>query len=473
MKKLFLSLCLILTLFASESFSQFGNSRAIVENYSASTFIGRFATFPNGNCGSIDSGAYVGVIPCNLDGVANTPFYCLDLCTPISIGDTVKDSASTIPQAIYITDNYYPEKTSYPGKLANNNDEACAVQFAIWHFRNNLDPNSIITVDATTTATIIARANAIIADVNLNGGSSVHVSTIEIKPAVDPDKFYIETKDTANNPIAVSNITLTLSGSGSLSTYNVSTNGSGVSPDVTVTGASNGDVITASATVQIPGGVTYSGLSTVLQLLVLGKTTTGIRTAQTTWGALPVELSSFTASISGRDITLNWSTSKEINNSGFEIERYKNGIDVWERVGYVSGHGNTSSPQNYSFTNRNLTSGIYTYRLKQIDYNGNYEYHNLNGEVVVGVPNDFELSQNYPNPFNPETKISYQIPRDAYVSLKVYNNSGKEVATLVNNSVSAGYYTVNFNAANLSSGIYFYKLETEGFTKVMKMAVVK
>ncbi|MBK8981406.1 MAG: T9SS type A sorting domain-containing protein [Ignavibacteria bacterium] len=122
---------------------------------------------------------------------------------------------------------------------------------------------------------------------------------------------------------------------------------------------------------------------------------------------------------------------------------------------------------------KNLTSGIYTYRLKQIDYNGNFEYYNLNGEVIVGVPNNFDLSQNYPNPFNPETKINFQIPNESNVSLVVFDNSGKEVATLVNGNKTAGYHTVSFNASNLSSGIYFYKLETEGFTKVMKMALVK
>ena len=170
---------------------------------------------------------------------------------------------------------------------------------------------------------------------------------------------------------------------------------------------------------------------------------------------------------------MNWSTSSEINNSGYDIERFQNGINVWDKVGYVTGHGNSSVNQNYTFTDKNLTSGIYTYRLKQIDYNGNFEYHNLNGEVVIGVPNNFDLSQNYPNPFNPSTKIKYQIPSDAFVTLKVFDNSGKEVATLVNGSMTAGFHSVNFYGTNLSSGVYFYKLETNGFTKVMKMALVK
>ena len=476
MKKITFLIMLLVLSIASDSYSQYGNSRAIVNTNFNAQFVGRNVTFAHCNEGV--AAGYAGVIPATLDGVVNTPFYCLDVCTPIALGDTIKDSASSIPQAIYITNTYYPSRTTYPGKLANNNDEGSAVQLAIWHFRNNVDPDSItaITGGTVTVADFILRVKEIIADVNLNGGSTIQVSTLEIKPGSDPDDFYIETLDTAGNPIAVASITLAINGTGTLSQYTVSTNAFGVSDTVTVTGASSGDVISASATLEVPGGTTYSSaevLNPVLQLLVLGRTTTAIRSTETTWGALPVELSSFTAGISGNDIMLNWSTSSEINNSGFEIERYKTGTNAWDKVGYVTGNGNSSVSQNYSFNDKNLTSGIYTYRLKQIDYNGNFEYHNLNGEVVIGVPNNFDLSQNYPNPFNPSTKIKYQIPSDAFVTLKVFDNSGKEVATLVNGSMSAGFHSINFQGSNLSSGVYFYKLETNGFTKVMKMALVK
>ncbi|HRI85859.1 MAG TPA: T9SS type A sorting domain-containing protein [Ignavibacteria bacterium] len=452
------------------AFSQFGDSRAILTGVGD----GRNVDFQgNTPCYDGETG-FAGIIIATLDGVANTPFYCLDLCTGISIGDTAKDSASTIPQAIYITNNYYPELTSYPGKLASNNDEACAIQLAIWYFRNGLDVSTDIgNISGSNDAAIKTRVGVIIADVIANGGSTPQISTLEIKPGVNPDDFYIETKDTDGNPIAVTGIQLSISGTGSLSTNTVNTNASGISPDVTVTGASANDIISASGTVEVPGGVTYSGLNEVLQLLVLSRTTEATRTDQIEWGVLPVELTSFTANISGSNITLNWSTSEEINNSGYEVERFKTGINAWEKIGFVTGHGNSTVTQNYTYTDRNLTSGIYTYRLKQIDFNGNFEYFNLNGEVIVGVPNSFELSQNYPNPFNPETKINFQIPNESNVSLKVFDNSGKEVATLVNGNKTAGYHTVSFNASNLSSGIYFYKLEAEGFTKVMKMALVK
>lgn len=470
MRSIFSILFVLLFFSVSDSFAQFGTSRAILTGVGS----GRNVTITPSPCGDTSSG-FAGVINCNLDGVTNTPFYCLDLCTGISVGDTAKDSASTIPQAIYITNTYFPARTTYPGKLSNNNDEACAVQLAIWHFRNGLVISNVVSISANATA-IRNRANAIIADVNLNGLTSTQISTLEIKPGVDPDDFYIETKDTAGNPVAINNIQLSIIGSGTLSTNTVNTNASGISPDVTVTGALNSDVIRASATVQVPGGITYASLRPTVeatQLLVLGRTTTANRNAEITWGALPVELTSFTALVYNTNVDLSWKTSEELNNRGFEVERKEAGSGTWRNIGFVEGHGTTTTSYIYTFTDRNLSSGTYNYRLKQIDFNGNYEYYDLSNEVIIGTPAEFSLSQNFPNPFNPETKISFQIPTGGNVSLKVFDNSGKEVATLVNGSLPAGYHTANFNAASLSSGVYFYKLESQGFVKVMKMALVK
>ncbi|HAY34692.1 MAG TPA: hypothetical protein DCY06_11220 [Bacteroidetes bacterium] len=188
--------------------------------------------------------------------------------------------------------------------------------------------------------------------------------------------------------------------------------------------------------------------------------------------ALPVELSSFVSTISGNSVTLNWTTASEINNSGFDIER-SSVSGVWSKVGSVSGNGTSATPHSYTFTERNVASGSHNYRLKQIDFNGNFEYFNLSNEVVIGIPAEFKLSQNYPNPFNPSTTISYEIPVDGAVSLKIFDMSGKEVMTLVDGVKNAGYYSINFNASNLSSGIYFYKLSANDFTSVKKMMLVK
>ncbi|MFA7362200.1 MAG: T9SS type A sorting domain-containing protein, partial [Candidatus Kapaibacterium sp.] len=192
---------------------------------------------------------------------------------------------------------------------------------------------------------------------------------------------------------------------------------------------------------------------------------------------LPVQLTSFTSSLNGRDVRLTWKTESEINNAGFDIERSVSGSAQWIKAGYVAGKGNSFSPISYTFEDKKLNNGKYDYRLKQIDNNGNFEFHKLSNTVEVGLPTKFELSQNYPNPFNPVTKVDFSLPLDSKVSIKLYDITGKEVKTLVNEARTAGYYTVQFNASNLSSGTYFYRMMTKSsgvdyiFTK--KMVLVK
>ncbi len=187
---------------------------------------------------------------------------------------------------------------------------------------------------------------------------------------------------------------------------------------------------------------------------------------------LPVELASFTAVTNRNNVTLNWATSKETNNQGFEVERSLVGANSWAKAGTVTGNGTTNETRSYSFSER-VTTGNYSYRLKQIDFNGNFEYHNLSSEVNVGVPSEFALSQNYPNPFNPSTKIDYDIATDGNVSVVLFDMSGREVAKLVNDFKPAGYYTVSFNASNLSSGMYFYRISASNFSQTKKMVLVK
>ncbi|HRE41794.1 MAG TPA: hypothetical protein PLG90_10725 [Ignavibacteria bacterium] len=194
---------------------------------------------------------------------------------------------------------------------------------------------------------------------------------------------------------------------------------------------------------------------------------------------LPVELASFTATANRNSVDLKWATATEVNNSGFELERKTVGTEVWSKIGSVSGAGNSSTLKNYSFSDRNLTTGKYNYRLKQIDFNGNFEYYNLSSEIIVGVPSNFELSQNYPNPFNPSTKINYDLPFDSKVSLKVYDMLGKEVYSVLNSELkTAGYYTSQLNFGSLASGTYFYRIIAIGvngqeFVTTKKMQLVK
>ena len=193
---------------------------------------------------------------------------------------------------------------------------------------------------------------------------------------------------------------------------------------------------------------------------------------------LPVELASFTSLVNKNDVNLKWSTTTEENNSGFDVERKLSSDQNWSKINFVTGHGNSNTTVNYSFSDKKLATGKYNYRLKQIDYNGNFKYYDLGAEVIVGVPVKFDLTQNYPNPFNPTTKIDFQLPEDSKVTIKIYDISGKEVSSLLSEQRSAGYYSANFNAASISSGIYFYVMTAEGisgskFSSVKKMLLVK
>ncbi len=187
---------------------------------------------------------------------------------------------------------------------------------------------------------------------------------------------------------------------------------------------------------------------------------------------LPVELTGFASVISGNDVTLKWKTSSESNNRGFEVERLFEG-SKWLRIGFVEGAGNSTSTLEYSYSDRNLNTGSYQYRLKQIDFNGNFEYYNLEGNILIGVPSELRLSQNYPNPFNPTTKIDFDLPFDGIATLSVYDLSGKEVAVLLNEFKPAGYHTLSVNASELSSGIYIYTLKANGYSESRKMMLLK
>lgn len=190
---------------------------------------------------------------------------------------------------------------------------------------------------------------------------------------------------------------------------------------------------------------------------------------------VPVELSSFTASANDDNVTLSWTTATETNNQGFQIERSNEG--EFESVGYVPGRGTTTEVSNYTFVDENVAAGSYSYRLKQMDYDGTYEYSQVI-EVDVNVPAEFAMDQNYPNPFNPSTKINFRLAADSKVTLKVFDVLGQEVITLLNKDLSAGSHIVDFDASGINSGTYFYRIDATGidgtnFTDVKKMILMK
>ncbi len=187
--------------------------------------------------------------------------------------------------------------------------------------------------------------------------------------------------------------------------------------------------------------------------------------------ALPVELTTFTAAVNSSGVKLNWETATEVNNYGFAIERKSENTE-WKKVAFVNGHGNSNSPKTYSYVDSKVLSGVYQYRLKQIDFDGKFEYSAV-VEINLSVPQKFELNQNYPNPFNPSTNIKFSLPKASNVTLKVFNAIGEEVATLINKKLPAGNHVVNFNGSNLISGVYFYQLATDEKSVVKKMLLVK
>jgi hypothetical protein len=186
---------------------------------------------------------------------------------------------------------------------------------------------------------------------------------------------------------------------------------------------------------------------------------------------IPVELTSFSASVTGKNVELKWTTATEINNYGFEVERKTISSD-FEAVGFVTGAGSTTEERNYSFAEAGLVNEKYTYRLKQLDFDGTFEY-SYEVEADVNSPAVFSLEQNYPNPFNPSTDISFSLAEAGFVKLIIYNLLGQEVTTLLNENREAGIHTVTFDASSLTSGAYFYKLETPQFTQTRKMILSK
>lgn len=186
---------------------------------------------------------------------------------------------------------------------------------------------------------------------------------------------------------------------------------------------------------------------------------------------LPVNLLSFVSSVNKNEVKLSWATNTEENNSGFDIERKNN--SNWEKIGFVPGKGNTSMMSEYSYTDKNLSSGTYKYRLKQIDFNGNFRYYELNNDAVIGVPLTTKLNQNYPNPFNPSTTISFELGQAGNIQLALYDLSGRLVMNMYNGYMEAGYNIYKLNGQNLSSGMYFYVLKTENSIQTRKLTLVK
>jgi len=192
---------------------------------------------------------------------------------------------------------------------------------------------------------------------------------------------------------------------------------------------------------------------------------------------IPVELTSFTGSFVGKDVKLNWATATELNNKGFEIQRSSNKAE-FKTIAFIDGKGTATQQNQYSYVDRNLQPRTeYSYRLKQIDFDGTYSYSSVIN-LGVSLPSVIVLDQNYPNPFNPVTKISFALPFKSKVSLDIYNLLGQKVMTLAEGELEEGTHSYDVNASGLSSGIYVYSLsatDENGLSSVItrKMTLLK
>ena len=186
-------------------------------------------------------------------------------------------------------------------------------------------------------------------------------------------------------------------------------------------------------------------------------------------------MSSFTANVSNGNVVLNWITATETNNKGFEVQR-SSGSD-YQTIAFIQGNGTSTQQHSYTYSDQNVTDGSYSYRLRQVDFDGSSAYSQV-VEVNVTAPKVYSLAQNYPNPFNPTTQINFSLATDSKVTLKVFDILGQEIATLLNGNLLAGPHFVNFDASKLTSGVYLYRMDATGadgsnFTAIKKMLLTK
>ncbi len=209
----------------------------------------------------------------------------------------------------------------------------------------------------------------------------------------------------------------------------------------------------------------------------------GIRVA-TDWvdAPLPIQLGMFVANYVGNSsILIEWETITEINNYGFYVERFDNDLKEFVTIeeSFQPGAGYSLEPRKYSYLIENNDGTSFQFRLKQIDNDGLVTYYGpimLNPNSVRDYKVDlmaYKLFQNYPNPFNPKTTIEFNLPVDGYVNLTIMNVLGQKIATLIDDELKAGIHAIDFDASNLTSGVYFYKLIAGNFKDIKKMIIAK
>jgi len=216
--------------------------------------------------------------------------------------------------------------------------------------------------------------------------------------------------------------------------------------------------------------------------------------------SLPVQLSTFTATVSGGDVILKWVTQSEVNNLGFQIYRSEAKDGNYTKIDFVSGAGSTAMPTDYQFTDKEVESRkTYFYYLEDVDIAGEKSKSDIvevvvtpskklkivvpPAELVKPIPKEFRLLQSFPNPFNPDTWIPYQLPCDAEVTIRIYNVFGQLINTLSLGEKEAGYYITKDESAywdgknsageSVASGVYLYAIQAGEFSATRRMVILK
>ena len=188
---------------------------------------------------------------------------------------------------------------------------------------------------------------------------------------------------------------------------------------------------------------------------------------------VPVELISFEGRMENNTVILSWVTASELNNQGFYIEKSFD-KENWFTISFMKGNGTTTELNHYSFVDKEIKSNTQFYRLKQVDYNGSYEYSKIieiNTDLLLS---SFQLYQNYPNPFNPVTTITYIVPKKSFIKIILFDIKGEKLSELLNEEKDSGFYSVEINSKNLSSGVYFYIMtSSSGYYSVKKLTIIK
>jgi uncharacterized delta-60 repeat protein len=430
-------------------------------------------------------------------GESNTGFGFLDMYATVKYNSAgvqqwaarykaASDSGLSQAYALAVDDNgnVYVTGRSDPSSPFGFNFDIVTIKYnsdgdSVWVHRYNGPANSS---DIGNSVAVDGEGNIIVTGLSVAGTSSDYF-TIKYSPSGDTLWTARYNGPENNVDVAASlviddfnNIYVTgfSTGNGTLRDYaTIKYNSSGLQQWVQrYNGPGNNDDESVAVTIDNSNNIYVTGSST--------GSGTGMDYATIKYNSeiVPVELTSFTAESINSEVVLIWQTSSEINNMGFEVERNQKSEDgirtEWEKISFINGKGTTSESQTYSFTDIDVSSGKYFYRLKQLDYDGSYEYSEILEVKVGNTPEQFALEQNYPNPFNPSTIIIYHLPVETKVVLKVYNVLGREVAELVNEIKKPGVHEVEFiNNDRLSSGTYFYTINAGTFTDTKKLILIK